>query len=103
MFDMDIVDTVCGLMARCTVSRHPVRAQQGDILADSFITVHSVIVVKAAGMAEWTRQQRKQTVGGSGKVGWSWHMESKGSGGTGTVTCALRGQSKSATASFSIR
>jgi len=43
-----------------------------------------------------------QTVGGSGRVGWSWHMESKGSGGTGAVTCSFRGQSKSVTASFSI-
>ena len=41
-------------------------------------------------------------VGGSGKVGWSWHMESKGSGGTGTVSCTLRSQSKSATVSFAI-
>jgi hypothetical protein len=41
-------------------------------------------------------------VGSSGKVGWSWHMESKGSGGTGTVTCSLRGQSKSAAATFTI-
>jgi hypothetical protein len=43
-----------------------------------------------------------QTVGSSGKVGWSWHMESKSSGGTGTVTCSLRGQSKSAQADFKI-
>ena len=43
-----------------------------------------------------------QTVGSGDKVGWSWHMESKGSGGTGTVTCTLRGQSKSATAHFTI-
>jgi hypothetical protein len=43
-----------------------------------------------------------QTVGTSGRVGWSWHMESKGSGGIGTVTCSLRGPSKSATASFTI-
>jgi hypothetical protein len=43
-----------------------------------------------------------QTVGGSGKVGWSWRMESKGSSGTRTVTCTLRGQSKNATATFTI-
>jgi hypothetical protein len=29
-------------------------------------------------------------------------MESKGNGGTGTVTCTLRGQSRSAAATFSI-
>jgi hypothetical protein len=44
----------------------------------------------------------EQIVGGSGKVGWSWHMESKGSGGTGTVRCTYHGQTKSATADLTI-
>jgi hypothetical protein len=43
-----------------------------------------------------------QTAGGSGKIGWSWHMESKGSGGTGNVNCTLQGQSRSATADFTL-
>ena len=43
-----------------------------------------------------------RTVGSSGIVGWSWHMESKGTGGTATVTCTLRGLTKTATMSFSI-
>jgi hypothetical protein len=43
-----------------------------------------------------------QTVGSSGVVGWTWAMESRGTGGTATVTCSFRGQTKSATASFSI-
>jgi hypothetical protein len=60
-------------------------------------------VVYSTGRAPVSFSGSAQTVGGSGKVGWSWHMESKGSSGTGTVTCALRGQSKSATASFTIQ
>jgi hypothetical protein len=59
-------------------------------------------VLYSTGRAPVSFSGSEQTVGGSGKVGWSWHMESKGSGGTGTVTCTLRGQSKSATANFSI-
>jgi hypothetical protein len=43
-----------------------------------------------------------RTVGNSGSVNWSWTVGSKGSGGTAKVTCTLRGQNKSATASFSI-
>jgi hypothetical protein len=59
-------------------------------------------VVYSTGRAPVSFSGSAQTVGGRGKVGWSWHMESKGSGGTGTVTCTLRGQSKSATVSFAI-
>jgi hypothetical protein len=59
-------------------------------------------VVYSTGRAPVSFSGSAQTVGGSGKVGWSWHMESKGTGGTGTASCTYRGQSKSATASFSI-
>jgi hypothetical protein len=59
-------------------------------------------VVYSTGRAPVSFSGSPQTVGGSGKVGWSWHMESKGSGGTGTVTCTLRGQNKSATADFTM-
>jgi hypothetical protein len=59
-------------------------------------------VVYSTGRAPVSFSGTAQTVGSSGKVGWSWHMESKGSGGTRTVTCTLQGQSKSATATFSI-
>jgi hypothetical protein len=64
--------------------------------------VCSASVVYSTGRAPVSFSGSPQPVGGSGKVGWSWHMESKGSGGMGCVTCTLRGQSKSATASFSI-
>ena len=57
-------------------------------------------VLYSTGRAPVSFNGAAQTIGGSGKVGWSWHMESKGSGGT--VTCTLRGQRKSATANFSI-
>jgi hypothetical protein len=43
-----------------------------------------------------------RTVGSSGVVSWTWHMESRGTGGTATVTCSFHGQTKSATTSFSI-
>jgi hypothetical protein len=59
-------------------------------------------VVYSTGRAPVSFNGAAQTVGSSGKAGWSWHMESRGSGGTGSVTCALRGQSKSATSSFTI-
>jgi hypothetical protein len=59
-------------------------------------------VLYSTGRAPVSFSGSSQTVRSSGKVGWSWHMESKGSGGNGTVTCTLRGQSKSATANFSI-
>jgi Replication-relaxation len=59
-------------------------------------------VVYSTGRAPVSFNGSAQTVGSSGSVGWSWHMESKGSSGTGTVTCTLRGQSKSATANFII-
>jgi hypothetical protein len=59
-------------------------------------------VLYSTGRAPVSFSGSAQTVGGSGQVGWSWHMESKGSGGTGSVTCTFHGLSKSATASFSI-
>jgi hypothetical protein len=64
--------------------------------------VCSASVLYSTGRAPVSFSGSAQTVGSSGKVGWSWHMESKGSSGTGTVTCTLRRQSRGATASFSI-
>jgi hypothetical protein len=65
-------------------------------------SVCTASVLYSTGRAPVSFSGSAQTVGGSGKVGWSWHMESKGTGGTGTATCTYRGQSKSATASFTI-
>jgi hypothetical protein len=59
-------------------------------------------VLYSTGRAPVSFSGSAQTVDASGKVGWSWHMESKGSGGTGTVTCTLHGQSKGAVATFTI-
>jgi hypothetical protein len=64
--------------------------------------VRSANVLYSTGRAPVSFSGAAQTVGSSGKVGWSWHMESRGSGGTGTVVCTLRGQSRSATATFFI-
>jgi hypothetical protein len=65
-------------------------------------TVCTANVVYSTGRAPVSFNGSAQTVGSKGKVGWSWHMESKGSGGTGTVMCTLRGRSKSAMVTFSI-
>jgi hypothetical protein len=43
-----------------------------------------------------------QTVGSSGKVHWSWHEETSGSGGTATVKCSYAGETKTATAHFTV-
>jgi hypothetical protein len=59
-------------------------------------------VIYSTGRSPVSFSGTAQTVGGSGTVGWQWHMESKGSSGTGTVTCSYKGASKSATASFII-
>jgi hypothetical protein len=59
-------------------------------------------VVYSTGRAPVSFIGAAQNVGASGRVGWSWHMESKGTGGSGTVTCTLQGSTKSATASFTI-
>jgi hypothetical protein len=59
-------------------------------------------VVYSTGRALVSFNGTAQTVGASGKVGWSWHMESKGSGGTGTVICTYQEQSRNASASFTI-
>jgi hypothetical protein len=59
-------------------------------------------VVYATGRAPRSFNGAAQTVGSSGMVGWTWHMESRGTGGTATVTCSFRGQTRSVTTSFSI-
>ena len=59
-------------------------------------------VVYSTGRAPRSFDGSAHTVGSSGVVGWTWPMESRGTGGTATVTCSYHGQTKSATASFSI-
>jgi len=59
-------------------------------------------VVYSTGRAPVSFDGSAKTVGISGVLGWSWHMESKGTGGTATVSCSLHGRIKSATASFRI-
>ena len=58
-------------------------------------------VVYSTGRAPRSFDGSAQTVGSSGVVGWSWHMESRGTGGTATVTCSFYGQTRSVTTSFS--
>jgi len=62
----------------------------------------SAQVVYSTGRPPRSFDGSAKTVGSSGVVSWSWHMESKRTGGTATVSCSLRGQTKTATASFRI-
>jgi hypothetical protein len=89
---------------RASVSPNPVSYGSYPTLYaySSSGAVCTASVVYSTGRAPVSFSGAAQTVGSSGKVGWSWHMESKGTGGSGTVTCTLQGQSKSATASFTI-
>jgi hypothetical protein len=59
-------------------------------------------VVYSTGHAPRSFDGSAQTVGSSGVVGWTWHLQSSGTGGTATVTCSLSGQTRSAKAGFSI-
>jgi hypothetical protein len=89
---------------RAAVSPNPVSYGSYPTLYaySSLGAVCTASVLYSTGRAPVSFSGAAQTVGSSGKVGWSWHMESKGTGGSGTVTCTLQGQSKSATASFTI-
>lgn len=92
------------LAVRALVSPNPVSYGSHPTLYAYSLpgAVCTASVLYSTGRAPVSFSGSAQTIGGSGKVGWSWHMESKGSGGIGTVTCMLRGQSRSATASFTI-
>jgi len=59
-------------------------------------------VIYATGRVPRSFDGGARTVGPSGRVGWTWSMESRGTGGTATVTCALRGRMGTATATFAV-
>jgi hypothetical protein len=59
-------------------------------------------VVYSTGHVPQSFDGSAQTVGSSGVVGWSWHMELRGTGGTATVTCSFHGQTKRAATNFSV-
>jgi hypothetical protein len=59
-------------------------------------------VLYSTGHAPRSFDGSAQTVGSSGVVGWTWHVQSSGTGGTATVTCSLGGQTRSAVTTFSI-
>jgi hypothetical protein len=87
-----------------SVSPNPVLyGQYATLTAHSLVgTSCSASVVYSTGRSPVSFNGSAQTVGASGSVSWSWHMESKGSSGIGTVTCTYRGATKSATANFTI-
>jgi hypothetical protein len=62
----------------------------------------SATVVYSTGRSPASFDGSSRSVGSSGTVSWSWHEETSGSGGTARVTCSFRGQTKIATAGFSV-
>jgi hypothetical protein len=64
--------------------------------------VYTASVIYSTGHTPRSFDGSAQTVGSSGMVGWTWHLQSSGTGGTGTVTCSFHGQTRSAVTSFSV-
>jgi hypothetical protein len=93
-----------GFSVRAYVSPNPVPYGAYATLYVRTVTgaVCTAGVVYATGRTPRSFDGSARTVGSSGVVGWTWHMESKGSGGTATVTCSFGGQTRSVTTSFSI-
>jgi hypothetical protein len=93
-----------GFVVSAYVTPNPVPYGASATLYASTATgaVCTASVVYSTGHAPRSFDGSAQTVGSSGVVGWTWHMESKGTAGTATVTCSVGGQTKSATTSFSI-
>jgi hypothetical protein len=87
-----------------SVSPNPVHYGQYATLNAHSVTGASCTasVTYSTGRSPVSFNGSSQTVGNSGAVSWSWHMESKGTGGTGTVTCSYHGATKSASATFTI-
>jgi hypothetical protein len=96
--------TGAGFSVRAYVTPNPVPyGAYPTLYARSSVgAVCTASVVYSTGHAPRSFDGSARTVGSSGVAGWSWHMESRGTGGTATVTCSFGGQTKSATASFSI-
>ena len=59
-------------------------------------------VLYSTGHAPCSFDGSARTVGSSGVVGWTWHMQSSGTGGTVTVTCSFHGQTRSAVTTLCI-
>ena len=62
----------------------------------------SASVVYSTGRSPVSFGGYPQTVGTGGVVSWTWHEETSGTGGTATVTCAYRGQTRRAVATFAV-
>lgn len=95
---------VKGFFVRASVSPNPVSfGQYANLTAHSTPGARcSASVVYSTGRAPVSFNGFAQAVPARGSVSWIWHMESRGTGGTARVSCSYRGQTKSATASFSI-
>jgi len=59
-------------------------------------------VIYSTGRSPRSFDGSTKTVGSSGSVSWTWHEETTGSGGSATVECVYGGQTKTATANFSV-
>ena len=89
---------------RAHVSPNPVPYDSYPTLYASDVVgaVCTARVVYSTGRPPRSFHGTARTVGRSGVVAWTWHMQSRGTSGKGTVTCSLGGQTTSAAASFSI-
>jgi hypothetical protein len=92
-----------GFAVRAYVSPNPVAyGAYPTLYARSVMgAVCTASVLYSTGRSPRSFDGHAQTVGSSGVVGWSWHMESRGTGGSATVTCSFHGQTRSVTTSFS--
>lgn len=90
------------LFVRASVSPNPVAFGSYPTLTARSVrgASCSASVVYSTGRPPRSFDGSAKTVGSSGSVGWSWHMESRGTGGTATVACSLGGQSTATTVPF---
>lgn len=93
-----------GFIVRASVTPNPVAYGSEATLHARSVSgaVCTASVVYSTGRVPRSFDGSAQTVGSSGIVAWTWHMESHGTGGTATVTCVWHGQTRSGTADFSI-
>lgn len=89
---------------RAHVSPNPVDYDEHPTLYASAVVgaVCTARVVYSTGRSPRSFHGTARTVGRSGVVAWSWHMQSRGTSGTAIVTCVAGGRTQSAAASFSI-
>ena len=96
--------TGAGFSVRAHVSPNPVSYGAYPTLyaRTAAGVVCTASVLYSTGHAPCSFDGSARTVGSSGVVGWTWHMQSSGTGGTVTVTCSFHGQTRSAVTTLCI-